>query len=79
VLDSDYIVLWAVPLLAWWIISAFAVKSAAETRGYGSGRWFWASLFLGPILAALLLIAHPVNDSTDKDGSGSGLSISPRT
>jgi len=78
VLDSDYVVFWAVPILACWVVSAFAVKSAAEARDYGSGRWFWASLLLGPFLAVLLLIAHTVSDSRDNDGSGKGVSISPR-
>lgn len=78
-LDPDYLVLVSILAAVWWIASAFAVMSAAERRGFGSGRWFWTSVLLGPILAALLLIAHPVDRSDSGDDGENRLSISPRS
>lgn len=57
---SDLITTGCVVLAIWWLISAFAVGTAAKSRGRSSGSWFAMSFFFGPILAALLLLAYPV-------------------
>jgi hypothetical protein len=72
--DSDAIIL---VLLAWWVFSAFAVMAAANARGRSVGAWFWASIFFGPILAALLLLAYPVKTVDDEALTGGGWSLKP--
>lgn len=48
-------------LVIGWIILAFVTSYAAGTRGRGTGNWFVAALFLGPI-ALLVLLVVPADD-----------------
>jgi hypothetical protein len=69
-------------LIIWWLGASVAVSRAAGSRGQNSGPWFWLSLFLGPFLAALLLLAYPPAQAFDRGGETKGsLSITgePRT
>ena len=79
VINSDSVFLGFIILAVWWFASAFAVGIAAGARGQSSGRWVWTSLFFGPILAALLLLAYPVTDAISEDGLRQGLSITARS
>jgi hypothetical protein len=58
-----------VVLAVWWLISSIAIGLAAEKRGRGLGAWFWISIFLGPILAALLLLAYPIVETDEADNA----------
>jgi uncharacterized membrane protein YhdT len=74
---SDSIFLGLIVAGVWWLISAFAVGRAAGHRGRGVGAWFWASIFFGPILAALLLLAYPVTTMDDEALTGGGWNLKP--
>jgi len=71
--DSDTIFIGLFLLFVWWVAASFAVGLAADKRGYSRGGWFCMSFLLGPFLAALLLIAHPVKDVVEKAVAGDGL------
>jgi hypothetical protein len=70
-LDSDSIFLGLIVIGVWWFISSIAVASAAGHRGRSVGAWFWASIFFGPILAALLLLSYPIEPVTKTDAIAS--------
>jgi len=53
--------------IAWWIAASIAVCRAAGSKGRDRGPWFWLSFFLGPFLAALLLLAYPSAPVFDKE------------
>jgi hypothetical protein len=72
--DSDYLLFGVVALAAWWFFASIAVMYAAEARGRGTA-WFWLSIVVSPILAAILLIAYPVKDVVEKAVAGDGLGL----
>ena len=76
--DPDFSILCLGLLVCWWIAASIAVKFAAQKRGYDGGIWLCAGLFLGPIFAVLLLIAHPPLVIDEAAHTGGSLSITPR-
>jgi hypothetical protein len=55
-------------------------SSDLEKRGRDKGAWFFLSLLLGPLLAVLLLIAYPQEETAGEEkGARSGLSITHGT
>jgi hypothetical protein len=75
--DSAEFSLGLVVLFVWWIAASIAVALAADKRGYNRGPWFLMSLFLGPIFAAVILIAYPLKIVTDEIVAPHRLSILP--
>ena len=65
-------------LIVWWLTGSFAVALAAGKRGRDRGPWFFVSLFLGPIFAILLLIAHPIELDDETEESEAAFSITGR-
>jgi hypothetical protein len=59
-------------LIIWWFAASAAVSRAAGSRGHSRGPWFWLSFFLGPFLAALLLLAYPPAVAFDRGGETEG-------
>jgi hypothetical protein len=47
-----------------WLVLAFCVAAAANSRGRNGIGWFLISILLSPIIALLLLIAFPVGSDT---------------
>ena len=64
---SDAIQIAVIVAVIWWVLASFAVLAAAVERGYSAAAWFWMSIFFGPILAILYLLARPVKPYTKMD------------
>src|SRR5271154_4457487 len=75
--DSDMVALGAILLIVWWFLASAAVSKAAGQRGHNNATWFFLALFLGPIFAVLLLIAHPIRGGSNEANTPDGLSIAP--
>ncbi len=58
-LSDDEIIIFTFLILIWWVSMAAVVGRVASHKGHGAGIWFFLSLFAGPLLALLALIAIP--------------------
>lgn len=71
---TDAIQIGVLILAGWWIAASFAVSLAAAKRGRSMGVWFWTSIFVGPILAVLLLLAYFVAELIEVERKGHSIS-----
>ena len=74
-MDSDTLGFLLFLAVVWWIIAAIAVSFAARTRGRSGLSWFGLAVLVGPILAAILLLAYPCDLNIERTDRNTALSI----
>jgi arginine exporter protein ArgO len=58
--NTGFFMIGVVAAAIWWFVTSVGVGVAARARGQHPAQWFLVSLFVGPVIAALLLLCHPV-------------------
>lgn len=68
-MDSDTLSFLLLLMALWWVIAGIVVAKTAGARGHSEVKWFGMAVLVSPVLAAILLLAYPIQTAEELSGA----------